>query len=299
MLRKFEYFRPKSVQKVLSFLKEYGQEAKILAGGTDLLVQMEREIIAPYPKYLIDIRGIPQLAFIKEESKGRMRIGAATTLGTLERTPSIKDKFPLLYDAILELASMQVRNLATIGGNLCNAAPSADLAPPLLALGAKVKTQGLDGQNMIDLKELFIEPGKTCLDGKGILTEIHIPSMPSFSGGAFKKFGRTSKDIAIVCVGAVLTLDGKDGICKDVKIGLGAVAPTPIRAVEAEEVLRGHKVTEEKVLESAEIASQESKPISDIRASEEYRRELVKVLTKRALFQAKANVKAVSGKDRR
>lgn len=299
MLKKFEYFRPKSVQKVLSFLKEYGQEAKILAGGTDLLVQMEREIIAPYPKYLIDIRGIPQLAFIKEESKGRMRIGAATTLGTLERTPSIKDKFPLLYDAILELASMQVRNLATIGGNLCNAAPSADLAPPLLALGAKVKTQGLDGQNMIDLKELFIEPGKTCLDGKGILTEIHIPPMPSFSGGAFKKFGRTSKDIAIVCVGAVLTLDGKDGICKDVKIGLGAVAPTPIRAVKAEEVLRGHKLTEEKVLESAEIASQESKPISDIRASEEYRRELVKVLTKRALFQAKADVKAVSGKDRR
>ena len=199
----------------------------------------------------------------------------------------MKEKYGILAQAAHKLGSHQVRNLATIGGNLCHAAPSAETASPLIALGASVKLRSVGGERSMLLEEFFKGPGKTALQAGEVLTEIQIPnSLPRTAGVYIKHSIRKAMDLAIVGVAVVVTGGEGNGICSDVKIALGAVAPTPIRAKQAEATVRGKKVEDVLIEEAAQIASKEAKPISDVRASAEYREEMVKVLTKRAFTQA-------------
>ncbi len=281
-LPKFEYLAPKTVAEACSLLSQYKEKAKVIAGGTDLLVQMKERTITP--QYLIGLNGIANLDYI-EHSEARLRIGALASLNSIAGSPLVREKFALLADAMSTIGTIQVRNRGTIGGNLCNAAPSADSAPPLIILGAQVKVVGEQGERVIPLEGFFTGPGETTLQAGEILTEVQIPDIPPNTGGTYLKlFARSAIDIAAVGVAALLT--AKDGTCSDAKIALGAVAPTPIRAKEAEKSIIGKKIEKDLIEKVAELASEESRPISDIRSSAEYRREMVKVLTRRAITQA-------------
>ncbi len=281
---RFEYLEASTIKEAVSLLSRYREEATAIAGGTDLVVQMRYRDLAP--KYLINLKTIQGLDYISEES-GVLRIGAMTTIRAVETSPLIKERFGVLAQAAHLLGSVQVRNLATIGGNLCHAAPSADTAPPLLALGAKAKLTGPDGTRTIALEDFFEGPGKTVLKEGEILTELQAPSPAARSGGVYLKHSiRKAMDIAFIGAAVVVEMANGNGICKDIRIALGAVAPVPMRALKAEAHLRGKKLEEGLLREAGEIASQEISPISDIRCSAEHRSEIVKVFVRRATQQA-------------
>jgi carbon-monoxide dehydrogenase medium subunit len=277
----FEYFEPETLEDAIELLSKYGREAKVLAGGTDLLVKMKQRVIEP--KYIINIKRIRELAFI-ERREDYVAIGAATKLRTLEKSELIRTKFPALYEAIKSMAGIQVRNMATIGGNLCNASPAADTAPPLLVLDAKLKLLSKEGVRVISIGDFFIGPGRTILKPNELLTEILIPYSDEGVASAFIKIARTAMDLAKVNVAASLKTENE--VITDVKIALGSVAPTPIRAFEAEKSLIGKEYNEENVRIAAEIASKEIKPITDIRSTAEYRREVTKVIVRDVLMKA-------------
>ena len=276
----FEYISPESLDEAIGLLRKYGSEARILAGGTDLLVDLKQR--AREPKYIISLKRLP-LSYIEENESG-IRIGAATRLRMLERSPLIREKFPVLYDAIRAIGSVQIRNMATIGGNLCNASPAADSAPALLVLEARVRMAGPDGEREIPIQEFFIGPKKTSLRSDEILKEIFVPYMPPNSYTSFLRISRTSMDIAKINIAAFLRMNGER--VEECRIALGAVAPTPIRVKRAEEFLKGKALSEEVLKEAGEIVSQEISPITDIRATAEWRREVSKVLTRDAILKA-------------
>ncbi|MDP2728338.1 MAG: xanthine dehydrogenase family protein subunit M [Dehalococcoidia bacterium] len=281
---RFEYLEAGTVKEAVSLLDRYGSEAQAIAGGTDLVVQMRYREMAP--KYLVNLKVIPGLDYIVEDNGG-LRLGALTTIRSIETSPIIRERFSILAQAAHLLGSVQVRNLATIGGNLCHAAPSAETAAPLLALGAKAKIVGPAGERTVPLEEFFLGPGQTVLKGAEILTELQIPSPAPRSAGVYLKHSiRKAMDIAFIGTGAVVELAKEDGVCQDIRIALGAVAPTPMRARRAEALLRGKKLEETLLREAGELASQECSPISDIRCSAEHRREIVKVFVRRATQQA-------------
>ncbi|MDO8691040.1 MAG: FAD binding domain-containing protein [Dehalococcoidia bacterium] len=281
---RFEYLEASTIKEAVSLLSRYREEATAIAGGTDLVVQMRYRDLAP--KYLINLKTIPGLDYISEESGG-LRIGALATIRAVETSPLVKERFGVLAQAAHLVGSVQVRNLATIGGNLCHAAPSADTAPPLLALGAKVKLTGPDGTRTLPLEDFFEGPGKTALKEGEILTELQIPTPAPRSGGVYLKHSiRRAMDIAFIGTAVVVEMANGNGTCKDIRIALGAVAPVPMRALKAEAHLRGKKLEEGLLREAGEIASQECSPISDIRCSAEHRSEIVKVFVRRATQQA-------------
>jgi len=281
-LSKFEYFEPKTVQEACSLLSQYGEEAKILAGGTDLLVLMKEKEIRP--KYLINIKTIPGLDKISYKDGDGLTLGCLCTLAEVGESRLVKEKFPILSQAALSIGAVQTRNMGTIGGNLCHASPSIDTAPPLLALGARVKLTGLNGDRILDLKDFFLGPNKTALNRDEILTEIQVPDRPPRSGGMFLKHTiRKAMDIAIVNAATEISLKSDGNVVDDIKIALGAVAPTPIRAFKAEDMLRGKELDDMLIGEAAEKASEETSPITDIRSSAEYRKEMVKVFTRRTV----------------
>ena len=280
-LREFEYFEPSNLSEAVSLLDKYGEEAKILAGGTDLLVWMKEG--ARSPKYMINIKHIPGVRHIHFSEAEGLRIGALTTVREIETADIIKEKFNGLHQAAKELASIQVRNLATIGGNLSTASPAAELAPPLLALGARVKLRGLRGERVLPLEEFFQGPGSTAID-REILTEIVVPPPEPKSFSLYKSISRRNAvDLAIVGVAVAGRIDSKAGEWKTVKIALGAVAPTPMRALMAEKLLAGKKVDAGIIAEAARTASEEARPITDLRASAWYRKEMITVLVRRSL----------------
>jgi len=282
-MKDFEYLKAGTLDEAISLLAKHKGEAKVFSGGTDLLVEMKQKVITP--RYLVDIKPLSDLDFIHYDEREGLKIGALTTMHTLETALVIKDKFTILAQAAHEIGSAQVRNRATIGGNLCHAAPSADTAPALIGLGARVKIRGSVGDRSIPLEEFFKGPGETVLQVDEILTEIQIPNCLPHTAGVYMKLGRIkAMDLALVGVAVVVT--PRNGVCSDIKIVLGAVAPTPIRAKEAEGMLRGKKIRDDVIEQAAQTASKEARPISDVRASAEYRREIVKVLTMRAFKQA-------------
>ena len=291
-LPKFEYFEPKTVKEACSILSDKHKEnVRVLAGGTDILVRMKDRIITP--KCLVNIKEIPNLDYITYDEKEGLRIGALATLSSIETSLVIQEKFPLLATSAGDIGSPQIRNLGTIGGNLCHASPSADTAPALIALGATVKLVEPKGERVLLLEDFFIDPFKTELNAAGLLTEIQVPTLPPKSGGVYLKYGKKEMvDIAIVGVAAVITLESTNGVCKDIKIVLGAVAPIPLRAKKAEEILKGKKPEEGIIEKAARVASEEARPITDIRGSAEYRKEMVKVFTRRATNQALMIAKA-------
>ena len=280
LFRPSRYFRPETMEEALSFLKESPGEATVVAGGTDILVTKSGDIDA-----LVDISRLP-LSYI--DVGDALRIGATTSFSkVLESSHLLEGPLQIILEAAREIGHINLRHLATVGGNLCNAVPSADSAIPLMALDAMAVISGAGGERRVKLENFFVSVRETVL-GKGeILKEIVVPSQPRLTGASFKKIGRTNVDIALVNVAVRLTL-GKEGMCEDARVVLGAVAPTPIRARKAEETLIGSRPSEELFGDAADVASSESKPISDVRATAEYRREMCGVLVRRALMEAYA-----------
>jgi len=278
VLQGFEYLEPGSVGDAVSMLSEHSGDVKVLAGGTDLLIYMKLRVLKP--GFLVDIKKIPSLGGVQLDSDG-LHIGAATTIRTLERSGVVGEKCPLLMDTIASFGSVQVRNMATLGGNICNASPGADFATPLLALGTQLKIVGSGGERTVGLDGFFTGPDQSVLKGDELLTEFIIPPSKLGAGSAYMKLGRVSMDLSKVNVAAVVKVEG--GVCVDVGIALGAVAPTPIRAKAAEAALKGKGPTAEVIGEAGAAASAESSPRTSLRSTAEYKREVVGVLVKRCL----------------
>jgi carbon-monoxide dehydrogenase medium subunit len=283
-LPKFEYLRPSTLDEALSLLSQHKGRAKAIAGGTDILPKLKRREIQA-PEYLIDLKGIPHLDYIEHDEVGGLRLGALVTIHALEASSVVRESFGVLHQAAESMASTQVRNRGTVAGNLCNAVPSADTAPPLLTLEASLKLRSQKGERIVKIEDFFTGPNETVLTDEEILEEIRVPDLPPHSSGVYLKLTpRRSMDLALVGVAAVAVAE--DGICNDIRIALGAVAPTPMRARQAEDIVRGQKLSDGLIEKAAEIASGECQPISDHRASREYRCHMVEVLTKRAIQQA-------------
>jgi len=284
-LPKFEYHAPRSVAEALGYLSQYTTNARVFAGGTDLFVSMKRREIVP--EHLINLKGIEELKHIHYHAADGLRIGGLVTIGELERSEIIRDKFCALNDAIQVMASPQIRNLGTVAGNLCSALPSADTVPPLIAMGASVKLTGSKGERTVLVEEFFKGPGESILEPDEILTEILVPSPPENSGGSyFKLMRRNAMDLAIVSAAAFLVMDGNKRVCNNACIALGTAAPTPIRASQAEKVVMKKQIDEDIAEEAGKAAAQQARPRSSIRGSESYRREMIGALTKRAIMEA-------------
>lgn len=282
-LPRFEYHAPTLLSEALELLAKYNGKAKVFAGGTDLLVSMKkREIL---PEHLINLKGVADLKGIQFDEREGIKIGASVTLGEIEHSKIVKDKFCILWDAVNVMGSAQIRTLGTIGGNLCSAVPSADTAPPLIALGASVRLKGINGERSVLVENFFKGPGESILQTDEILTHVLIPKPPERSWGTYLKLmRRNAVDLALVGVAAYLRLDSDRKVCREARIALGAVAPIPIRARKAEEILIDKKIDETLAGEAGKLASQEARPISDIRASKTYRSAMVEVLTKKAVM---------------
>ena len=279
-LPKFDYVKPKGISEALEILKENKNgRFKVYAGGTDVIPKI-KERIMPAPEALVDLKGIRELDYISHDDG--LRIGALASIYDVAHAPVVKDKFSMLAQAAASVASTQVQNRATIAGNICNAVPSADSIPALLCLGAEVLCEGGRGERVVELEKFFKGPGSTVLGEDELLKEIRIPSLQG-KGVYLKLSPRSRMDLAVV--GVAVFAHVADGIFKDIRIGLGAVAPTPMRAKNAEKRLMGEPLSDLLVAEAAAMAAKEAKPIDDHRASAEYRRMMVEVLVKRAIGQ--------------
>ena len=278
----FDYHVPNSVNDAVGMLKKYGSEAKILSGGMSLIPLMKLRLAEPI--HLIDINRISDLDQIKE-ADGFLTIGALVREANLEKSVLIRSKYPLLLDTTLVIADPLVRNRATIGGNLAHGDPANDHPATMLALEAELVVAGPQGERKIPVTGFFTDLFTTALSSDEILTEIRIPIPPPGSGGAYFKLERKVGDFATAGVAAQLTV-GKDDVCERVGIGLTNVGVTPVKAEKAEEALRGKKIDGESIKRAAQLAAQESAPTADLRGSEEYKRDLVRVLTVRALNRA-------------
>ncbi len=286
-----EYFEPKSISEALSVLAQHGAEAKVIAGGTDVMVDIK---FKEEPGSLVNIKKLPGLSGITENGAG-LRIGALTTIRDLETNALVREKLPVLWESSHQFASLQVRNTATIGGNICRASPSGETLAPLLVLEAKAKLIFADGEKTEPFTSFFQGPGKSSAGAKGLLTEIEIPYPPAGSKSVYLKHAvRGAMDIAMVGVAVLITPDAGKNEIQDVRIGLGAVAPTPIRALKTEALLRGKPLGSVLLKEAALLAASEASPISDQRSSAENRRWIVEALTRRGLQQT---WKAATGKE--
>ena len=284
LFRPTEYFKPTSVPEVVKLLAQYGEKGSPIAGGTDLLVMKEPQVEA-----LIDITQLG-LSYIKSDAQG-IKIGATTTLADIEASPVLsKSLYSIIAQAAHQMGTPLVRNLGTIGGNICNALPSADTMPSLLVLDAIFHVAGPDTKRSICAADFCLGVRKNALETGELLTEIELPVLPPRTGTAFIKKGRVAAaDLSLASVAVRLTMD-KDNTCRDVRIALGAVAPTPLRAKGAEALLSGKEPKDELLKQVAARASEEIKPISDIRASAEYRRTLSRVIVELALREAIGNI---------
>jgi len=281
----FEFYQPASLQEASRLLRENGPGGRFLAGGTDLVIAMKEKGLVP--KYIVDLKRISGLSGIRENGDGSIAIGALTTMREIETSPLVKKRYPFLSQSAAEVGSIQIRNRATVGGNMANATPSADVAPALIALNATAKIVGANGDRTVALEEFFRGPGQTVMTSDEILTELTIPKTGPRLVGEYIKFSpREMMDLAYVGVAVAYNLGVSDKKCGGVRIVLGAVAPTPLRARRAETALEGQVLTEALAEKAGQIAAEEAKPISDVRSSADYRRAMVGAMTKRALLNA-------------
>lgn len=278
----FEYFRPKTVPEAIALLRQHGDAAKILSGGQSLIPMMRLRLARP--GWLIDINQIPGLAYIKEDA-GYLKIGGVTREADIEASELVRSKYPILFETASVVADPQVRNLATIGGNLAHGDPANDHPATMLALGAQIVATGSGGERIIPIDSFFLSLFSTALKHDEILTEIRIPSPPRKTGSAYLKLERKVGDFATVGVAAQVTVDDK-GICQKAGLGLTNVGPTPLRAKSAEDFLRGKKLDEANIRQAAQLAGRDSQPSTDLRAPAEYKLAMVKELAKRALTRA-------------
>jgi CO/xanthine dehydrogenase FAD-binding subunit len=278
-LKTFQYHVPNSLEEACQLLFEFGSRGKLLAGGTDLLVKMKQKVLEP--EHLISIGGIKGLKYIQDD-KSAIRIGALTELQEIADSGIIRQKAPILADAASKVGSLQIRNRGTLGGNICNASPAADTVPPLLCLDAKVVVRGNSGKREIPLEKFFLGPGKVDLQPGEIVTEIVVPEPPSGTKGVYLKLGRRKgMDLSVVGVASLGRFRGDR--FEMIRISLASVAPTAIRTTRAEHILMDGPVDPHRIVLGASEAASECQPISDVRGSEKYRKEMVRVLVEKAI----------------
>ena len=306
-MKKFDYFKPKTLEEALRLLAQHGEKAKWIAGGTDVIVMIKQKAMAP--DVLISLQGIPGLDRI--QYNGSLSLGPMVTHRAIEKSAVIRENFSALADAVDDLGSIQIRNVATLGGNLCTAAPSADTATPLLVLGTQVKIKSAKEERTLPIEEFFKGPGETALKTGEMVKELSIPKpLPNTGSAYYKLQRRLALDLPILGVSVLLSLD-KDKVtcsdllctaspistllhkmeedeilCRDVRIALGVAAPTPMRALKAEALLRGKTLSDELLEEAANTASQEAQPRDTLRGEAWYRRDMVRVLVKRMAMKS-------------
>lgn len=280
--RSFEYFSPRTLDEAIALLQRLGPEAKLLSGGQSLIPMMKLRLASP--EYIVDINRIPGLDYISE-SDGQLRIGALAREHELESSALVNTRFPILADTAKVIADPLVRSQATICGNLAHGDPANDHPATMLALGATVVAIGPKGQREIAIEDFFPGLFTTALEAEEILTEIRIPFPPPLSGGAYLKLERKVGDFATAGVAVQITLD-ESGACQRAGLGLTNVGLTPIKARQTEAFLAGKKLDDPTIQQASELAASESQPMDDIRGSAEYKRDLVRVLTTRALARA-------------
>jgi carbon-monoxide dehydrogenase medium subunit len=279
LVQEFDYFEPRTIEEVVSLLATYQGKTKLIAGGTDLLVWMKMGRIDP--QFLINIARIPGLRYLIED-KG-LRIGALTTFREMEKNLLIQNKYTALFEAARSVTSVQIKNMGTIGGNLCNASPAADSAPPLIAFGGKVKLLDEEQERTLPLEEFFVGNGETVLSPKELLVEVQIPEFSFTTGSAFIKMARVAADLAKISIAAMVVREGD--ACRDCRIAMGGVAKVPLRLKRTEEVLRGRKFNRDLVEKACREASEEIQPRSR-RSTAFYKREVTKVLIRDAVGYA-------------
>jgi carbon-monoxide dehydrogenase medium subunit len=285
-LRTFDYSAPETIDEAVSLLKAAGGSARPLAGGTDLVVQMkERATRFPYPATIVSLDRVSELRGVDFSETDGLRIGAGATMTDVASHPAVRERYAALAEGAGVVGSLQTMNMATIGGNVCNAAPSADSVPPLLVYDAEAVIVGPDGRRTLPIAEFFRGPGETALAPDELLAELRLAAPVAETGAAYERnTPRKQMDIAVVGVAVALTLSG-DTI-ERARVALGAVAPTPLRSASAEAALQGQTANAETFAKAAEAAAKDSSPITDLRASAEFRRHLVKVMTARLLAEA-------------
>lgn len=286
-LPRFQYLAPSDTAELAAMLAEHGDKARILSGGTDLLVQMKGPGLRP--EYLIDINGLTDLAEIAVDDQGGLTVGAAAKLEDILNTPVVKDKYYGLWQSIETIGARQILTMGSMGGNICNASPAADTPPALVSFGAEVTVSGAGGERTLALEDFILGNRKTALAAGEYLKDIKIPAAAENSGSAYHHFRvRGGMEIAMVSAAVYVEADPSGQSIKDAKIVLGVVGPTPIRATEAEAMLIGQTPSEDLLAQAAESCAAVSKPIDDFRASAEYRKEILKVLVQRAFEEAHA-----------
>jgi carbon-monoxide dehydrogenase medium subunit len=284
MLADFEYFAPKTVKEAVSLLAKYKEEAKIICGGQSMLVVMKQRLLTP--EYLIDIKGISSLDYIKYDEKQGLKIGALTLHREIEKSPVIQKHFGVLSEMEGNLATIQTRNWGTIGGNLCHGDPAGDPAPVFIALKAKLKLAGSGGERVVDMEEFSKDYLEVALKPDEMLTEIEVPNPPPHTGTAYEKLMVMKGDMGVVGAAVSITLSGKDSLCQDARIALGNCSSVPVRSKKAEKELIGKTSNEALLAQAGEVASKEVAPPSDVHGSAEYRREMVKVFVRRVGLMA-------------
>lgn len=284
----FEYHEPSSIAEAVDLGARFGGDGRFLAGGTDLIVQMRRGTVAP--RHVVDLGRVPGLAAI--ETNGDVRLGALVTHRAIERCPAFQGRLRGLVEGAAVVGGHQIRNVGTVGGNIANASPAADVVPVLLALDARVVFVGPGGERRVLLEEFLVGPGQTALRPGEVLTSVSFAALGERTATAFLKAGRRrAMEISVVCVAARLTLDAADERCVEARVALGAVAPTTWRAREAERVLEGRAPTPEAFREAGRVAAAGCRPVSDVRASARYRRLLVETLVPRTLARCLARIR--------
>lgn len=279
----FAYYEPKTLDETIALLSQHGRAADLMAGGTDLLVEIKEHIRRPAA--VINLKTIPGLADLVCDAATGLRIGALVTVRTIETSSDVQRLYPALAQAAREIGSIQIRNRATVVGNVCRASPSADTLPPLIAFGAHVQMVGPAGPRSLPLESFFTGPGRTALGADEVVTAIVLPPLAAQGGSDYIKHGRR-RAMELATVGVAVSLRRDGDVCRDLRIVLGAVAPTPVRARAAEALLEGVAPDEAAIAAAGRAARDESRPISNVRASADYRRAMVAVLTRRAVAAA-------------
>jgi carbon-monoxide dehydrogenase medium subunit len=278
----FEYHAPGSLDEATALLARLGGDAKVLSGGQSLIPLMKLRLASP--PHVVDINGIPGLSYIRE-AEGFLRIGALTRESDLEDSELVRTRYPLLHDTCAVIADPLVRNLATLGGNLAHADPANDHPAAMLALGAEIVARGTRGERSIPVAGFFTGPFETALTADEIIVEVRVPVPPARSGGAYLKLERKVGDFATAAVAVQLAL-GADGSCAQAGIGLTNVGLTPIKASRAEAALRGRRPDDTTLVEAARLAAEAAQPAADLRGPAEYKTDMVRVLTARAIRKA-------------
>jgi len=289
-MKKLEYLKPTTLEEVFSLLEEHGEKAKLIAGGTDVVIMIKKKQLAP--DYVISLNNVAGLDNIAE-TNGVLRIGSMVRHRALENSPLIREKYTALYDATSVLGSVQIRNIATIGGNICTSAPSADTAPPLLALDAQVVIKGGSGERVVPLTNFYLGAGKNVLAPGEVVTEFEAPKALLSAASAYYKLSRRAAlDLPIIGVAVYLRLSKDHSCCEDARIALGVCAPIPIRALEAETLLKGSPADNETFERAGEAAAREAKPRDSVRGAEWYRRDMVRVLVPRMARRCVERIKS-------